>query len=237
MLAACDSRRFTVPAHRLLPGATMNRHHITVPKSARYATLGEPHADIKQVWFVCHGYGQLGPRFIRHFACLNNGERLIVAPEGLSRYYVDHATGKIGASWMTREDRQSDIDDYVRYLDLLHDKVFEAVDRSAVGVFVLGFSQGAATVCRWVAYGNPVADHLILWGGMVPPDLDLTADADPLRHTNVSLVLGDHDEFANPSAVTREEARLKENNIHYEFVWFDGGHHLDDVVLLRLAAV
>ena len=213
----------------------MHEHHITVPKSARYATLGEPSADIKQVWFVCHGYGQLGPRFIRHFACLDNGERLVVAPEGLSRYYVDHATGKIGASWMTREDRQTDIDDYVRYLDLLHDKIFDAVDRAAVSLLVLGFSQGVATACRWLAYGNAIADHLVLWGGAVPPDLDLSVDADSIRRANVTLVVGDHDEIARPSAVAREQARLQEHNVPFAFVRFEGGHHLDDAVLLQLA--
>jgi hypothetical protein len=59
-----------------------------------------------------------------------------VAPEGLSRFYFEggfHGPGsKVGATWMTREDRLAKIEDYVGYLDALHDAVFaRAVRRPA----------------------------------------------------------------------------------------------------------
>ena len=37
-----------------------------------------------------------------------------MAPEGLSRFYLEGFSGKVGATWMTREDRLNDIDNYLR---------------------------------------------------------------------------------------------------------------------------
>src|SRR5690606_573220 len=36
---------------------TMREHHITVPRTARYHTLGRSGPELEQLWFVCHGYG------------------------------------------------------------------------------------------------------------------------------------------------------------------------------------
>ena len=63
----------------------MTEHHLGVPRTARYFTLGQDSAS--EIWFVLHGYGQLAARFADHFAALDDGTRLIVAPEGLSQRY------------------------------------------------------------------------------------------------------------------------------------------------------
>ena len=61
--------------------------------------------------------------------------RLLIAPEGLSRFYhEDHES--IGASWMTREERLEEIKDYLMYLDLVHDRVFAIVEREPVKLTV-----------------------------------------------------------------------------------------------------
>src|SRR6266513_3311805 len=132
-------------------------HHIEVRRSARYYTLGEPSAETRDVWFACHGYGQLAADFIKEFEIIAHPTRVIVAPEALSRYYAANEPGfhssesKVLASWMTREDREAEIDDYVAYLDAVYADVFESLDRARVTVHALGYSQGAATVSRWAA--------------------------------------------------------------------------------------
>src|SRR6476469_3720019 len=105
-------------------------HSTVVPRTARYYTLGPTHGFPRELWFVCHGYGQLASRFLRQFAPLDDGTRLIVAPEALSRYYLDPVAERrhqreprVGASWMTREDRFAEIVDYVSYLDQLAGEV------------------------------------------------------------------------------------------------------------------
>ncbi|MFL5521990.1 MAG: hypothetical protein ACJ8B6_13695, partial [Gemmatimonadales bacterium] len=61
---------------------TITAHALIVPRTARYYTLGPTHGFPRELWFVCHGYGQLAGRFLRQFAPLDDGTRLIVAPEG-----------------------------------------------------------------------------------------------------------------------------------------------------------
>ncbi len=216
----------------------MREHHLAVSRTARYFTLGAPGASTRQVWFVCHGYGQLAERFLKHFEPHDDGTRLIVAPEGLSRFYLGGGTArsdKVGASWMTREDRLSEIDDYVQYLDALYGEVFQQVERSTVTVTALGFSQGGATVSRWTSMSRSSIDHLVLWGGELPPDLDLAAARDRLRSVRLTLVFGRQDEFLTEKMVVQAEARLREHEISYRVLSFDGGHELDDGILRQLA--
>ncbi len=216
----------------------MKERSATVRRTARFFTLGDD-ARPREVWFVCHGYRQLARTFLGYFAAIDDSHRLIVAPEGLSRFYVQGADdggakAVVGASWMTREDRENEIEDYVAYLDTVYDKVFEAIDRAAVRIVVLGFSQGAATVSRWVDRGKVRADKLILWGGAMPPDINWSAGA-PIRGVALSLVAGSRDDYATPAAIAELEGRLRQHGLVYELVRFDGGHHLNQHVLQKLA--
>jgi len=204
----------------------VQEHRITVSRVARYFTIGRPD---REVWFVLHGYGQLANRFLRYFEPIDDGTRLIVAPEGLSRFYVsENSAERVGATWMTKEDRLAEIDDYVRYLDAVYSAV---VGSLRVPVTVLGFSQGSATACRWVAMGSARVDRLIIWGGEVPPDMDVAK----LKDRRLSLVYGSRDEYFTPKIVAATETRLKEQGIPYTLVPFDGGHEIDGAVLKKIA--
>jgi predicted esterase len=205
----------------------MQEHHFSTPRSARYFTLGSAE-EAADLWFVCHGYGQLASRFLERFRPVEAERRCVVAPEALSRFYLTESPTerRVGASWMTREDRLHEIDDYVRYLDGVYTKV---VPRDA-RVTALGFSQGAATVCRWAGLGASRIDRLVVWGGEVPPDLDLKR----LRGPSVTLVYGTRDEFFTPKIIAATESRLREHKISYELVPFEGGHEIDEATLRRL---
>ena len=207
----------------------MDEHRLIVSRSARYFTLGA--AAAPEVWFVLHGYGQLASRFLQKFALLDDGTRQLVAPEALSRFYLDGADKKVGAAWMTREDRLAEIDDTVRYLDALYVQVLQGVTGTR-NVQVLGFSQGAAAACRWAALGSSSIDRVILWGGEVPPDLD----ASLLKKLPLVFVHGRQDDMITPKIAAVHERRLTEYGITYRMVPFDGGHELNDAVLRTLAA-
>src|SRR5216117_3374768 len=206
----------------------MQEHHFSTPRTARFFTLGSPERST-DLWIVCHGYGQLASRFLERFRPIEAEQRCILAPEGLSRFYLTESPTerRVGASWMTREDRLQEIDDYVRYLDGVYAKI---VTRDA-RVTALGFSQGTATVCRWAALRSSRIDRLIVWGGEVPPDLDLKR----LRVPSLTLVYGTRDQFFTPKVVAANEARLREHNIGYDLVSFDGAHEISEPALLRVA--
>lgn len=213
----------------------MQEHHFTTNRTARYFTLGPVTERVRQLWYVCHGYGHGARSFLRSFAALDDGSRLIVAPEGLSRFYTNHASRRVGASWMTREDRLAEIADYVKYLDGLHEHVRRRIGTAHLRVIVLGFSQGAATVSRWIGHGSAVADRLVLWGGLIPPDLDLDMAWGKLEDAGLTLVIGDADEHVDATALRDVEAQLLEHEIPYETIRYAGGHDVDARVLQTLA--
>ncbi len=218
-----------------------SEHHIAVQRTARYYVLGEGSARTREVWFVLHGYGQLASRFIGYCAALDDGARLVVAPEALNRFYTvapadrNAATRPVGATWMTREDRERGIADYVAYLDDVYARVMAPLDRGAVRVCVLGFSQGTATAARWLARSSHVrVDELVLWGGTLPPELE-AATARAELGAPVTLVVGTHDQFADAATVAAEEARLVAAGIDHRVRRFDGGHVIDPSTLAAVA--
>ena len=221
----------------------MTEHAIVVPRTARYCTIGPTHGFPRELWIVCHGYGQLAGRFLREFERLDDGTRLIVAPEALSRFYLDpipvrrlQKEPRVGATWMTREDRDAEIADHVHYLDLVAAEVRHHLAGASPRIVVLGFSQGVATVCRWLAVSELRADQLVLWGGLIPPELDAAAWAERLHDASITLVAGDEDELLTPKLVAREAERLSAAGVAFTMQRFAGGHTIDADALEALAA-
>lgn len=214
----------------------MQEHHFTTVRTARYFTLGPATGPVREIWFACHGYGQGARSFLRTLAALDDGTRLIVAPEGLSRFYTHHASKRVGASWMTKEDRLAEIADYVKYLDGVSAHVRRRLGTAHPHVIALGFSQGAATVSRWVGYGSALVERLVLWGGLIPPDLDLDLAWGKLEDAGLTLVIGDADDQVDRTELRDAERRLLDHQIPYEIVWYAGGHDIDTQVLKNLTA-
>jgi predicted esterase len=213
---------------------------LTVQKTARYYQLGEPGPATREVWICCHGYGQLAGRFIRDFEPSATPSRVIVAPEGLHRFYLDPADRpaadrRVGATWMTREDRETDIADYVRYLDVLSARLLNDAPTHArlVG---FGFSQGTATIARWAATTHRPLTRIILWGSGLPPDLDWSLAAARLQRLQVTLAVGDADAFVSAQQLVEQEALLRGHGIPFHTARFAGGHHLDADTLKQICA-
>lgn len=209
----------------------MFKKNIIVPKTARYFVLGESGPAITNVWFVCHGYGQLASYFIRNFESLENKNTLIVAPEGLHRFYWEKFSGRVVASWMTKEDREEDITDYVNYLDMVYQEVMQSLGNENVRVTILGFSQGVATVSRWMEAKQVPVQQLIFWAGTLPPELNLIS----LKKFKSYFVVGDADEFIRKDQVEETEKRLSTHQIPYEIIRYQGKHEIDEPTLLVLS--
>ncbi len=146
-------------------------HHIKVPRTLRYYTRGEV-AESTPLLTVLHGYGQHPGFFIRKVEGLVLDGWAVLAPEGLHRFYLEGSSGRVGASWMTKEDRLNDIDDHVAYLNQLLATAPLSMAKHRV---LLGFSQGAATAVRYMCAAEHRFDRLILWAGRFPPDVPLPA--------------------------------------------------------------
>lgn len=219
----------------------MREHHLEIPKTARYFCSGAAESDANELWVVCHGYAQLASRFLRHFEPIAGDGRLIVAPEGLSRFYVDSPRGhhgadaRIGATWMTREDRLAEVADHVRYLDLLVEELGRRRGAPFPRITALGFSQGVATVSRWLTLGGTQADHVVLWAGTLPADTVADHAGSIFGGARLTIVMGDTDPLVDSARVTAELEKLDSANVRYDVVRFAGGHEMDGEVLRRLA--
>ena len=214
----------------------MTEHHLAVTRSARYYQSGPVGASTRHVWFVCHGYGQLAAYFTRHFAFLTEADpaAVVVAPEGLSRFYLNGTDGRVGASWMTRDDRLAEIDDHVAFLDQLAAQVLAGAS-PGVHITVLGFSQGTATVGRWLARASFRPAHLVLWAGGFPEDVAPAAARQLLAGLDLTLVVGTHDDYVSPLQAQAQLQQLRASGGAPRLLTFEGRHELNADVLRQLA--
>ena len=213
---------------------------ITFQFKARYFTSASATPATKHIWFVLHGYGQLAAYFIRKFDVIQNAETIVIAPEGLSRFYLQDVTTrnqtgdtKVGATWMTKENRLTDIENYLNYLTEVY--ATEVPSNYTGKITLLGFSQGAATVSRWAADNRIRFDRLILWAGIFPTDMDFDKVGDLLRHKEVLEVYGTNDPFLTDirlKEMTQLNARLGLNPI---IISFEGQHEINGELLKKIS--
>lgn len=200
----------------------MKSQHLKVEHQARYTTLGSETGKITKLWIVLHGYGQLATYFIRNFEPINDGQTLVVAPEGMNRFYLKGFSGRVGATWMTKEDRLTDIANNNSYLDQLVAHYREKYPEAELTLF--GFSQGTATAVRWVCQAQTLPARLILWSGSFPEDLDWAKDIPLLNQLNPIFVLGDQDEFFDEARIAEYTKWLTDKGLQFEVIRFNGGH-------------
>jgi predicted esterase len=212
----------------------MQKHQLTIPKTARYVTIGEINDQTENIWFVIHGYGQLAEYFIKKFNVLDDGKTVIIAPEALSRFYLKEFSGRVGATWMTREERDSEILDYINYLNLLYDTVLQSTDVNKLKINILGFSQGTATVARWCMNEHIKYDRLILWAGYFGNGIQDVIDPVKLSDKEVVLCYGKEDEFLVKIDIKQYENDIQKVIPHVQIHTFEGGHTIDVDLLLQI---
>ena len=204
----------------------MQEHHFTTQRTARFYTSGDITKNIKTVWLACHGYAQLAGEFIKELDPLAADDALVVAPEALSRFYTKGFFGTVGATWMTKEDRESEIADYVNYLQSLYEKLKTEVSKDAP-FHILGFSQGCSTVCRWIARKKPGINGLWLCSGSIPDDLDFDQFRKAIQQYPAHFFIGDEDPFIGEKDRAAFMEKMNARNLPIMIHEFKGGHVLN----------
>jgi predicted esterase len=225
----------------------MAEHSISLSFKARYFSSGEVNENTTHLLFVLHGYGQLGQYFIRKFAALEKKNVVVIAPEGLSKFYTEPLEGlgrknnRVGATWMTKENRETDIENYLNYLDAVFNEVMENVNsrlttdnRNTIQISILGFSQGSATASRWILSKRIHFNRLILWAGILPPDMNFELGSDVLKDKPVVMVYGKQDPFLTDSRFAEMQELTKKLNAKIDVVTFEGGHDIEEKALVEL---
>lgn len=196
-------------------------HFIKVERTAQYFVLQASDQDIKSILYVLHGYSQLAEFFIEHFKNLSQMGLAVVAPSALSFHYQTAFSGRVGASWMTKHNREKEIEDYINYLERLHKEVqkqFPAVENFSI----LGFSQGTATATRWFAKSRIHFEQLIYVAGGLAEDIDWAVFRQKLQSTELHILYGDNDQFIDEAYIEKQKEFLK--GMEYELTVFKGKH-------------
>jgi predicted esterase len=197
----------------------MEVRHLTVARQARYYLSQDFHDGIRYLWFLFHGYGQLAYDFLKSFASCFHPSVLFVAPEGLSRFYLDSRFSRIGASWMTREERLREMEDLHGYLNKLVHLILAQVEAPLFLGF-LGFSQGVPVLWRWLSVAGVKPDLVLFWAG-IPP---LEPPSPLLQQIPIHYIAGTHDPFITPEKLQRVKNTFSTFHLPVQFHTFEGGH-------------
>lgn len=208
--------------------STIKYEHI-----AHFRTSHGINYEEKEILIALHGYGQLAEFFLRKLNPLSREERLIVVPEATNYYYLQGFSGRVGANWMTKHERESAICNNINYLNAILNSLLVNY-KNQPKIKVIGFSQGAATATRWVSQLQIPVDTLILWGGGFAHDLELGTTSHRLKKTKCIIAIGDRDEFITGESMSKQNELIKAMNLNVETIRYPGGHDLDLEVLVHL---
>ena len=199
------------------------------PIKASYFQIGND-INPERIWLVCHGYGQLASRFIKKFESLDLDKNLIIAPEGLSHFYLEGLSGNVGASWMTKHNRLNEISNQFEFLESLMISKLNSLKPKRVTL--LGFSQGGATICRWAANTKIHFDDLFLWATIFPTDVNTDFLENTLSEKNLKLFYGDKDPFIKSEHLNIMQERLSTIS-NLEMIKYLGDHRVMPDVLIK----
>ncbi|MFY0686492.1 MAG: alpha/beta hydrolase [Cyclobacteriaceae bacterium] len=211
----------------------MKQHHLATTIQASYCTLNELTDQTKCVWIVFHGQGMLAQYFIKKFEGLDSAEHFVIAPQGLSKYYLEGYTGRVGACWMTKEDRLTEIDNQQSYLKAVVEQ--ELGDFRTEKLILFGFSQGAATACRFGAFSGIRFHQLVLWAGLFPDDLPKEAVDHWSSDLDITYFFADDDPFMRPGLKEMQQ-QLIERAVGRtpRTVEYTGGHRVISELLAEI---
>ncbi|MFN4972106.1 MAG: alpha/beta hydrolase [Bacteroidota bacterium] len=199
----------------------IEQKHVQVIKTARYFISGPITEHTTRIVFVLHGYAQLAYDFMLQFEPLFSSDTVFVAPEALNRFYSKGLGGKPAASWMTSEDRESEIADYIYYLNTVYTEVVPA--NFSGHLCVLGFSQGVATASRWLHHSQHRFTGFIMCSGDIAIELRHPLSS-KIEHLKTVYISAEHDPLLNHK--TKNEVEQVIQQLNSVRIIFDGGHEL-----------
>lgn len=203
----------------------LKTNYYTTSKTARYASYGELGEQTKYFWFVLHGSKMLCEQMLYKFKDFDPVEHFVVAPEALSRFYEKEFMGPVVASWMTKRDRLSEIDDNNHYLSGLYTHFTTLVPESCKKI-VLAFSQGGTIAFRWFHAHTIEVDFLIPYACWIPEDIDLSTSQTDLQTQQILFTYGEQDQFLTAERIKMIEQVIHSNQLRLTQLPYQGDHRI-----------
>lgn len=186
-----------------------------------------PREGMPYLWYF-HGYGQAPAWSSRKLQPFVEAGWGLIAPEGFNRFYLEGHSGRVGASWMTREARLDDIADQQSFFNALWQQYGPGNRHVA-----FAFSQGAPAFWRWYAAYLPQFEGAVHYASDPPPEL--TADAFALATMKRAIgVFPQEDAFISAEKAQAIVAQLRTWPFSWDFIFPKGPHRLDDEVVKNL---
>jgi predicted esterase len=206
---------------------------VTYKSTNTYETLNEITEKTKNVWIVFHGIGYLSRYFLTYFEELPREENYIIAPQAPSKYYLKNEYKYVGASWLTKENTNLEIENVLSYLNSVL-KAEQIPETSNLIVF--GFSQGVSIATRWLSKTKLNCSKLILYAGGIPNELT-ASDFEYLieNKTEVQIIVGRNDDYLTPKRMEIESKKIETlfKGKARQLV-FDGGHEIKKEIIYAL---
>ena len=210
------------------------KKQISIPKTHKYSQIGEFSEKTNTVWIVLHGYGMLSEYFIKKFECILNEKTVVIAPEGSNRFYLNNNYSRVGASWMTKVDKEKDIEDNISFIETLYTKIVDDIGHNNFKLKTLGFSQGGATLVRWIMSNSIKVDSLILWGSDIPQDSLTNQNKSRWSSINIKIVIGKKDEYISDENKKKVIDAVNAYGLSYKLIEYDGPHKIIESELIKL---
>ena len=200
-------------------------NYYTTQKIARYSTFGTLGPRTKYFWFALHGSKMLCEQMLYKFKEFDPEEHFVVAPEALIRFYEKDFGGPVVASWMTKRDRLSEIEDFSEYLSGLYTTFLAQLPQGCVKT-ILAFSQGGTTAFRWLHARKVEVDHFIPYACWVPEDIPLGEGKTDFTKINLLFTYGTQDQFLTEKRIAMVNAVIAQNNLTVKSLPYQGDHRV-----------
>ena len=201
---------------------------ISIKRTAHYH-VQFPKQEPDTVLYVIHGYAQLASEFIQTFKSLQNSRILVIAPEGISKFY--NKNRKPVASWMTSHEREDEMRDYVEYLNQLYAYIKQQY--KCKKQTILGFSQGVSTAFRWFSSINESKLQLYACSGSIPPELNAKNFKNEAKRF-VYYYYGQKDSILPYDKAIKQVERIKALKLNYKSYSHDGGHEVPEICISHI---
>lgn len=210
--------------HSSQPSMSARAFQLSTPVRGHYLVESSGSDDERRPLLVgFHGYAERADVHLEALRRIPGAERWRrCAVQGLHSFYRAK-TGEVVASWMTRFNRELAVEDNVRYVLGVVERVREDFPTRDPLVCV-GFSQGAAMAYRAAAAGLP-CQALVALGGDLPPDV---ATGDLSAFPRVLIGRGSTDPWYAEEKLAADVELLRSRGVSVDVCAFQGGHEWSD---------
>ena len=194
-----------------------------------YSTLNTIDKN-QNIWFACHGIGQLSHYFLNNFLNIPKEKNYIIAPQAPSKYYHSTQTKRVGACWLTKENTQLEQRNIFRYFDEILNQ-----EKPVTPNIFMGFSQGVSVMLRYLVYKKLNVNDIVIMSGKIPEELKESDFNFLSKKTKVWLSYGLSDPLLNNKLLDVEINKSRQLfGKRLNIIAFDGKHEIDQELILNL---